>query len=512
MLSCSGAVLGLGAGDRRHARCSRGSMRCSIPLLRERARRRGGARLHARRSRSLTGIVFGLAPALQAPEPALHDALKDAQPRIDRRPRATWVRNALVVSEIAFACVLLVGAGPADAQLRPRARRGHGVPSRRSARRRCASIPTAAYTTREKRIAYFDEVLRRVQGDSGRRERGHHRRAAARDATARGARGAKGVTYERGKCPSAFVRVVSDGYPGGDGHSAARRARHLGAATRPTSEPVMRDQRDDGANAVAGPGSDRQDTSSTPAPRSAASSASSATCGISRSSRRPATRCTCRCASAATCRRPIWWSARRFRRRPAGGAVRAALAPIAPNLAGNDFRTLQQLVDKSVSPRRFMVLLLGGFAVFALILASLGIYALISYSVNQRTQEIGIRMALGASARDVQARIVVQTLRLAAIGMVIGAVASWLLARGASGLLFGVTAGDPLTFVGMLAVLTTVALSPAICRPGERRASIRWWRFAPSDRTVIPLPRPAELPSSRPRRGLSRSVRRPQTP
>ena len=106
------------------------------------------------------------------------------------------------------------------------------------------------------------------------------------------------------------------------------------------------------------------------------------------------------------------------------GAVRAALKPIAPNLPGNDFRTLQQLVDKSVSPRRFLVLLLGGFAVFALVLASLGIYALISYSVNQRTQEIGIRMALGASARDVQARIIRQTLWLAAIGMAIGTVAS----------------------------------------------------------------------------------------
>ena len=105
--------------------------------------------------------------------------------------------------------------------------------------------------------------------------------------------------------------------------------------------------------------------------------------------------------------------------------MRAALQPIAPNLPGNDFRTLQQLVDKSVSPRRFMVLLLGGFAVFALVLASLGIYGLISYSVNQRTQEIGIRMALGASARDVQTRIIAQTLRLAAIGMVLGTVASW---------------------------------------------------------------------------------------
>src|SRR5688572_16504615 len=117
--------------------------------------------------------------------------------------------------------------------------------------------------------------------------------------------------------------------------------------------------------------------------------------------------------------------------------LRTALAPIAPNLAGNDFRTLQQIVDRSTSPRRFTVFLLGGFALFALALASLGIYALISYSVNQRTQEIGIRMALGATARDVQARIVGQTLRLATIGLVAGAGASWLLARSASGLLFG---------------------------------------------------------------------------
>jgi len=103
------------------------------------------------------------------------------------------------------------------------------------------------------------------------------------------------------------------------------------------------------------------------------------------------------------------------------------------------------------------VMMLGAFAVFALVLASLGIYALISYSVSQRTQEIGIRMALGASARDVQARIVAQTLTLTATGMMIGVAASWLLGRSMTGLLFGVTAADPVTFAVMLAVLTVVA-------------------------------------------------------
>jgi len=138
-------------------------------------------------------------------------------------------------------------------------------------------------------------------------------------------------------------------------------------------------------------------------------------------------------------------------------AVRSALKPIAPNLPGNEFRTIQQLVDKSVSPRRFVVLLLGGFALFALLLASLGIYGVISYSVSQRTQEIGIRMALGASARDLQIRIVLQTLSLAGIGMVLGTAASLALAQTISGMLFGVTPTDPATFAGMLLVLGMVA-------------------------------------------------------
>jgi ABC-type lipoprotein release transport system permease subunit len=139
-------------------------------------------------------------------------------------------------------------------------------------------------------------------------------------------------------------------------------------------------------------------------------------------------------------------------------AVRAALKPIEPTLPGNDFRTLQQLVDKAVSPRRFVVLLLGGFAAFALILASLGSYAVVSYSVSQRTQEIGIRMALGASAADLQMRVIRQTLALAAAGMLLGVAGSWALARALKGFLFGVTSTDPVTFIGMLIVLTSVAV------------------------------------------------------
>jgi ABC-type antimicrobial peptide transport system permease subunit len=102
--------------------------------------------------------------------------------------------------------------------------------------------------------------------------------------------------------------------------------------------------------------------------------------------------------------------------------------------------------------------LLGGFAVFALVLASLGIYGVISYSVNRRTQEIGIRMALGATTRDVQGGIVLQTVSLAAIGLSLGTIASIALARSLAALLFGVTYGDPITFLGAAAVLVLVAV------------------------------------------------------
>jgi len=137
--------------------------------------------------------------------------------------------------------------------------------------------------------------------------------------------------------------------------------------------------------------------------------------------------------------------------------LREALGPIEPNLPTANMRTLQTMVDHAVSPRRFVVWLLGGFAGFALVLASLGIYAVISYSVSQRTQEIGIRMALGASAEALQRSILLQTLGLAAIGMVVGVVASLVLARTLSGLLFGVASSDPVTFAGMLVILTAVA-------------------------------------------------------
>lgn len=137
--------------------------------------------------------------------------------------------------------------------------------------------------------------------------------------------------------------------------------------------------------------------------------------------------------------------------------LRTALRPVDPNLPVREFQTFEDLVDKAVSPRRFLVVLLTGFAAFALILASLGIYAVISFSVGQRVQEIGIRMALGASAIDLQSGIVLRTLGLAAVGLGLGMAAARGLSSVVGSLLFGVTPGDPATFLGVGMLLAMVA-------------------------------------------------------
>ena len=138
--------------------------------------------------------------------------------------------------------------------------------------------------------------------------------------------------------------------------------------------------------------------------------------------------------------------------------IRAALHRVDPNLPVAEFRTMQQLVDRSLFARRFVALLVASFAIFGLILASLGIYAVISYSVTLRTQEISIRIALGATPRVLLASILGQTGRMVLVGAVIGLSASFATARAIRGLLFGVGASDPATFTATLAVLAIVAL------------------------------------------------------
>jgi putative ABC transport system permease protein len=150
-------------------------------------------------------------------------------------------------------------------------------------------------------------------------------------------------------------------------------------------------------------------------------------------------------------------------------AVRAQVAALNKDQAVFNVRTMEQAVERSVAPRRFSMLLLTVFAVVALVLASLGIYGLMSYAVAQRTREIGVRMALGAQASDVLKLVVREVMKLALVGVTLGLVASLALTRTMKNLLFGVNATDPATFAAIALLLTLVAL--LACYVPARRAT-----------------------------------------
>jgi len=139
-------------------------------------------------------------------------------------------------------------------------------------------------------------------------------------------------------------------------------------------------------------------------------------------------------------------------------SVMSTLRAMNPGQPATEFRPIGQLVDHAVSPRRFFALLVSVFAEFGLLLATLGIYGVISYTVAQQTQEIGIRMALGATQGRVLRGVLGKTMQLAAVGIVLGTMASLVVARWIAALLFGTRPTDPVTFAAMVVTMTTVAL------------------------------------------------------
>jgi predicted permease len=134
-------------------------------------------------------------------------------------------------------------------------------------------------------------------------------------------------------------------------------------------------------------------------------------------------------------------------------SVERALRAADPALPVGDRQTLDAVVDRAVSPRRFILQVIGAFAGTALVLAALGIYAVLSYAVTQRVREIGIRMALGESAASVRQRVVRRTLFLAGIGVVVGLAVSLGAARLLRALLYGVGPTDLVSFGGTALVL-----------------------------------------------------------
>lgn len=400
----------------------------------------------------LTGVLVGVLPALHAPND-VQDTLKDSARGTTRGGRQTRMRTVLVVTEIAAAYVLLVAAGllvrsfvhVLDVDL------GFS-PSGAAALR---VDPARPFADHQRANIYYDDVLGRV------RAMPTVTSAALADVLPFGGDrswgvGGQGQVYPRDAYPQAFIRVVSDGYfqtmripvregrefTAGDALDAPpvvivneMLARMLWPGRHAVGQNI--DSHGRLLRVVGVVGDVRHDALE-------GSFTGELYFPLRQQSDHGAVDLVVRSPLAPE---------------QLASSVRQAIHTIAPDAMTNRWLPLQELIDKAASPRRFVVTLLGAFSLFALLLAALGIYALISYGVTQRTQEIGVRLALGASALDVRSLIMRGTLVMAVSGAAIGVAGAALLAPSLNAMLFGVTWSDSVSFTGALTILLLVAAS-----------------------------------------------------
>lgn len=458
-LSLAGAVLGLALAFIA-TRAFVALPNLSIPMMRYVTLDRT-ALLFTAATAILTGLIFGIVPALQQSRGDLNESLKDSA-RGSSESRGI-LRGALVVAEVAVACVLLVGAGLLIRSFVHVLDVDMGFKAEHAATLRVD--PRPRYRTDSEILGYFTEVLRRAGEIPGVESVG------LTDALPLGKNRtwcvpAKGQTYTKDNFPCEFIRIVSEGYfhamrvplragrefTERDGAGAPKvaivnetMARKMWPGQDPIGQILLNR---DPVEVIGVVGDVRHLTLEQDAgmelyfPIRQTGDFSNVDLVV-RAKGDP---------------------------EALAGPVRAALLPVNPDIPANEFRPLERLVDRSVSPRKFVVMLLGGFAGIALILASLGIYGVISYTVSQRTQEIGIRMALGASVSQVRRSVIRQAMTLALAGIALGTLGSWVAARLMGSLLYGVTSRDPATFGATAALLTTVALAAAYFP--ARRASL----------------------------------------
>jgi predicted permease len=397
-------------------------------------------------------VFFGLAPGLRLSSGNLQEALKDSGHGTSLGRRHEAMRSVLIIVEIAMACVLLVGAG---LLLRSFLRILDVDLGFQPSRAASISVDYDDGGDPAKRSVIWQEVVRRVEEIPGVETAGITDSLPMSRNRSWGIQ-AKGKEYRKGDLEGTFVYVVSPGYLNAIGMHLVK-GRDIRWDDNDKKEAVV--IINETVARRLWPGQD-------PIDRIAVVGGSDArVIGVVADVHESSVEGD-----------PGWQmyvSATAPQYGPAGAqlVVRTKLQPamlaadvmhtlrqINPGQPATEFRPIQRLVDHVVSPRRFFVLLVGIFAGLGLVLASLGIYGVISYSVTQQTKEIGIRMALGASQGRVQFTVIARTLWLALIGIAFGTLASFGIGSLIASLLYGTPATDRATFVSMIVLLGVVAL------------------------------------------------------
>ncbi len=449
VLSGAGAILGLGLGFAAISYLAhQGSI--ALPLL-SMVRVDGAVLAWTLVIAVGAAVLFGLAPGLRISSGNLQEALKDSGQGASAGRKHDRMRSALVITEVALACVLLVGAGLLLRSFLRVLDIDLGFePSRAAA----ISVDYDDGGNRAKRAAIWQEVVRRASLIPGVEAAGISDNLPMSRNRSWGIK-AKGGDYDGGKFQGVFVYIVSPGYLKcmgmrlvegrditwadlSDNQDVVIVNETVARKLWPRQDPIGRIALAGGAEArVIGVIADVRETSAEddagwqmylPATKNFGPEGCYL---VVRSKLPPGTLAT---------------------------SVMRTLRQINPGQPATEFKPIQSLVDHATSPRRFFFLLVSIFAGLGLLLASLGIYGVISYSVTRETQQIGIRMALGATQERVLFGVIWKTLRLAFIGISAGVAGSLVVARLIASLLFDTAPTDPQTFATMVVLLGAVAL------------------------------------------------------
>ncbi|NKB88978.1 MAG: FtsX-like permease family protein [Acidobacteria bacterium] len=399
----------------------------------------------------LVGVVFGIIPAFRGTEFGLSEALKESGRGSSGGKRQGALRSALVVSEVALACMLLIACTLLVRSFVHLLQVDLGYESESAVALRID--PAERFSENEARVAFYGEILERVRGVGGvesagltdRLPMGFNRRWDFRDVK-------RLEDRESRRFP--FVRVVSDGYLDAMG-SALVAGRDFGVDDDFRAAPVaminleLADELWPDGDAIG--------------ERFRSSGTEYEIIGIVRGTRQRSVDQGAGLEIFLPLRqvsdhRAVHLVVRGDRAlEDLITAAQQQIRQVNPTLALDQVTTLDDVVAASIAPQRFLVGLLTAFAVFAVTLASLGIYGVIAYSVVQRRREIGIHIALGATRGDVEWTVVRQTLGLALAGLVVGLLGAVASARLLESLLYGIQPIDAGTYAAAAAMLAMVA-------------------------------------------------------